>query len=64
MAVRCLQCTVQQLKSRLVGTVSLPVNRQRLIYRGRVLQDEQQLTAAGAKLQRFTKCELCTCNTA
>ena len=42
-----LQCTVEQLKARLVPTVNIPADRQRLIYRGRVLRDEQQLTAVG-----------------
>ncbi|KAK9804453.1 hypothetical protein WJX73_003438 [Symbiochloris irregularis] len=42
-------CTVEQLKGRLVATVHVPVERQRLIYRGRLLLDHERLTAAGVE---------------
>lgn len=52
-----VQCTVEQLKVRLVQTVNIPPERQRLIFRGRVLGDRQLLTDAGedAKPSRLHK---------
>ena len=41
----CVQSTVGQLKEQLVSLSGIPVDRQRLIFRGSVLQDAQLLTS-------------------
>ena len=43
----CMQATVGDLKEQLVSKAAVPKERQRLIWRGRVLQDGQLLDEAG-----------------
>lgn len=42
-----LQITVAQLKSQLAEKTSIPAERQRIIYQGRALENEQKLQACG-----------------
>ena len=53
-----LQATVGNLKQLLVDKASIPQDRQRIIYKGRVLDNDQQLQAHG----RFQiKCSVTLC---
>lgn len=51
------QATVADLKERLVSVANIPQERQRVIYKGRVLDNEQQLSSHG---RRSTICKLWT----
>ncbi len=44
----CLQATVLEVKEKLAALTSIPIDRQRLIFRGAVLQDTQGLASARA----------------
>lgn len=44
-----LQTLVSDFKCLLEATLNIPVNRQRLIYRGRPLRDEQTMQDLGAR---------------
>ena len=48
-----MQATVGDLKEQLVSKAAVPKERQRLIWRGRVLQDGQLLDEAGELLKCF-----------
>lgn len=45
-----MQITVAKLKELLVDMANLPTERQRVIYKGRVLENDQQLSSHGGKL--------------
>ena len=47
---RCMQATVGDLKEQLVSKAAVPKERQRLIWRGRVLQDDGQLLDEAGEL--------------
>ena len=44
-----VQITVGELKQRLVDQSSIPQDRQRIIYKGRVLDNDQRLQAHGKR---------------
>jgi hypothetical protein len=46
---------VSELKQELSGITSIPVDRQRLIYHGRVMRDDQTLAELGRQLCSFQK---------
>lgn len=47
------QASVSELKQELAGITSIPVDRQRLIYHGRVMRDDQTLAELGRQLRTF-----------
>lgn len=46
-----VQSNVQQLKEKLVPLANVPTERQRLIFRGAVLQDNQALASARESIE-------------
>ena len=54
-----LQATIGNLKQLLVDKTSIPQDRQRIIYKGRVLDNDQQLQAHG-RVQISCSVTLCT----
>jgi ubiquilin len=47
-----LQMMVSALKEELSGITSIPAERQRLIYKGRVVRDDQSLSDLGKPIDR------------
>lgn len=45
-----LQALIQDVKSQLARVSNTPANRQRLVFRGRVLKDDQLLSSYSARL--------------
>ncbi len=51
--------TVSELKERLSGDISCPVEQQRLIYKGQILKDEKTLVDYGALIPPPDRIYMC-----